>query len=413
MNPNYHSTTWLLESQLAAYVDAFKRRFTEGRYAPTTVDNYLASIAHFAHWLTQSGIDIHGIDEQIVHQFLYEHLPHCDCASRVYRVRRTLQTALNHLLSVLRANAVIEKPAIGMTPVDEELRRFDMYMSHAQGLATSTCRQRLRVIARLLLDKFANNTVIISAMNPDDVRKFVAKQSELCSTPLSITPTISALSGYFRYRATQGDPVHHLTGVLCRPAKWQLASLPKTLNSVEIECLIGSLEHDGPSARRTAAIVHCALGLGLRSGEIANLGLDDIDWRAATIALRRTKGCREDVMPLPAAIGRAIADYLRLERPQTSNRAVFVRNIAPRDQAISHHLISKTIRQAFARAGLPHTRPYLLRHTMANRLLEGGSSLKEVADVLRHRSLNTTMIYAKLDSRNLAAVALPWPGSAL
>ena len=76
----------------------------------------------------------------------------------------------------------------------------------------------------------------------------------------------------------------------------------------------------------------------------------------------------------------------------------------------------KTICQAYARAGLPYTRSHLLRHTMANRLLAGGSSLKEVADtrshLLRHRSLNTTLIYAKLDSRNLVAVALPWPGSA-
>jgi integrase len=154
------------------------------------------------------------------------------------------------------------------------------------------------------------------------------------------------------------------------------------------------------------------LDLGLRSGEVAYLGLDDIDWRAATITLRRTKGCREDVMPLPAATGRAIADYLQFERPQTTNRAVFVRKFAPCDKPIGPDVVRKAIRKAYARAGLPYTRSHLLRHTMASRLLDGGSSLKEVADVLRHRSLNTTMIYAKLDSRNLAAVALPWPGSA-
>ena len=104
--------------------------------------------------------------------------------------------------------------------------------------------------------------------------------------------------------------------------------------------------------------------------------------------------------------------YLELERPKTTNRAIFVRNVAPRDAPIGADLIRITIRQAYARAGLPYTRSHLLRHTMANRLLASGSSLKEVADVLRHRSLNTTMIYAKLDSRSLAAVALPWPGSA-
>ena len=90
---------------------------------------------------------------------------------------------------------------------------------------------------------------------------------------------------------------------------------------------------------------------------------------------------------------------------------VFARHMTPREQPIGPDLVRKTIRQAYARAGLPHTRAHLLRHTMASRLLAGGSSLKEVADVLRHRSLNTTLIYAKLDSRHLVEVALPWPGS--
>jgi integrase len=163
---------------------------------------------------------------------------------------------------------------------------------------------------------------------------------------------------------------------------------------------------------RADAIVRCALDLGLRSGEVARIGLDDINWRAGTITLRHTKSCREDVLPLPAATGKAIAAYLKHERPTTRNRAVFVRHLAPRDQPVGPDLVRKAIRQAFARAGLPYTRSHLLRHTMANRLLASGSSLKEVADVLRHRSLNTTLIYAKLDSRKLIEVALPWPGSA-
>jgi integrase len=196
------------------------------------------------------------------------------------------------------------------------------------------------------------------------------------------------------------------------PANWQLSSLPKTLTPQEVAQLVDSLGKPGRSQLRAAAIVRCALDLGLRVGEVARLSLDDINWREGTLTLRHTKGCREDVLPLPATTGQAIAAYLKHERPTTSNRAVFVRNTAPRDEPISSYLVCNIIRQAYASAGLPYTRSHLLRHTMANRLLAGGSSLKEVADVLRHRSLNTTMIYAKLDSRNLVAVALPWPGSA-
>lgn len=161
--------------------------------------------------------------------------------------------------------------------------------------------------------------------------------------------------------------------------------------------------------RRADAIVRCALDLGLRSGEIATMSLDDIDWRVGTVTLRHTKNRREDVLPLPESTGRAIAAYLKLERPKTTHRAVFVRHIAPRDVAFGADGVRKVIGRAYARAGLPYTRSHLLRHTMASRLLAGGSSLKEVADVLRHRSLNSTQIYAKLDSRTLGAVALAWP----
>ncbi len=406
------STDWFFESQLASYVDAFTHHLTERRYASHTVGTYLACVAHFARWTSRCQMDIHRIDEDVVQRFLDDHLPRCDCARPVRGTRRDARAAMRHLLVVLRANGVIAEPAAAATPVDEELRRFDEHMNHVRGLAPKTRSNFLRTVRRLLIEQFADRPVVISAIKPEDVRRFFARQSELYSTPASASALASALRGYFRFRASCGNAVHSLIGVVCYPANWQLASLPKALSSAEVERLLGALGHDGPSARRADAIVRCALDLGLRSSEIVKLGLDDIDWRAGTITLRRTKSRREDVLPLPAATGRAIADYLKFERPQTTNRAVFVRHIAPRDQPIGPDLVRKAIRQAYARAGLPYTRAHLLRHTIASRLLEGGSSLKEVADVLRHRSLNTTLIYAKLDSRNLAAVALPWPGCA-
>jgi site-specific recombinase XerD len=408
---HHHTTSWLLESELAPYVDAFMLHLFDCRYASNTINNYLAGLTHFAHWTTLCNIDVKSIDEKLIQQFLNDHLPRCNCEVPVFLTRKDSRAALGHLLVLLRANAVIAVPAIGLTPVDEELQRFDDHMNHVRGLAPSTRKTNLCFIRRLLFGQFGDQVVVISAILPDHIRQFVASQSKLCKVSTSISAPISALRGYFRYRATLGDRVHQLIGVANFPANWQQASLPKTLSNSEVECLLAALVHEGTAALRTAAIVHCALDLGLRSCEVAHLGLDDIDWSAATITLRGTKGRREDVMPLPAATGQAIADYLKYERPPTSNRAVFVRNVAPRDQPIGPDLIRKSIRQAYARAGLPYTRSHLLRHTMASRLLAGGSSLKEVADVLRHRSLNTTLVYAKLDSKNLAEVALPWPGS--
>ena len=116
-------------------------------------------------------------------------------------------------------------------------------------------------------------------------------------------------------------------------------------------------------------------------------------------------------MPLPVTTGQAIAEYLQFERPPTSNPAIFVRCLAPHNFPIGVDAVRRVVRDAYHRIGLTHTRTHALRHTLARQLLEQGSSLKEVADVLRHRSLNTSLIYAKLDSRRLLAVALPWPGS--
>ena len=313
---------------------------------------------------------------------------------------------------VLRAQGAITPPAARTTPADDELCRYDKHMDHVRGLAPKTRAIALRIVRRLLAARFGDSQVEIPAIKPEHVRRFFAQQAKLYSKPASAGAVVAALRGYFRYRASLGDAVHGVIGAVSYPANWQLAALPTTLTAEEVEQLDGSLGQPGRSLRRADAIVRCALDLGLRSAEIAGLGLDDIDWRGGTITLRHTKGRREDVLPLPAATGEAIAAYLKDERPKTGNRAVFVRHIAPRDEPVGPDLVRKTIRQAYARAGLPYTRSHLLRHTMANRLLAGGSSLKEVADVLRHRSLNTTLIYAKLDSRKLVAVALPWPGSA-
>ena len=408
-----HATIdWLAKEPLAPHIDAYMQFLANRDYAANTFSNYLGVVSHFAQWMHSRRLRLQRIDEGLVAQFLDKHLPRCHCSGPVQRDRRTLSAALGHLLAVLRARGAIAPAPLSSTPVDEELRRYDAYMEHVRGLAPKTREIALRIVGRLLTSRFGDAAIDITAIEPDQVRDFFAQQAKLYSKPASAGTVIASLRGYFRYRVSLGDAVQGLIGVLFYPANWQLSSLPKTLTAEEVEQLAGALGKPGRSLRRADAIVRCALDLGLRSGEVAHISLDDIDWRAGTITLRHTKGRREDVLPLPATTGAAIAAYLEHERPKTRNRAVFVRHHTPRGEPVGSDLVRKAIRQAFARAGLPYTRSHLLRHTMANRLLAGGASLKEVADVLRHRSLNTTMIYAKLDSRKLTAVALPWPGSA-
>jgi integrase/recombinase XerC len=408
-----NANTSACDAALASYLAVFNRYLGERGYSARSIGAEQFCVSHFVYWLQRHRLGITEIDETLIARFLDRHLPHCDCEGAMRsRSSSRARGALQHLLAALRTNGWGCQPTRTLTPVDEELRRFDEHMAQARGLSPKTREQYLRTVGRLLRQRFARRRVVVSAIKPEAVRKFVAEQDKLYATPASAATIASALRGYFRYRSACGDRVHHLIGVVNFPANWQLASLPKALNEQEVARLLDSLDGSYPSARRSKAIVRCALDLGLRVGEIANLGLDDIDWQAGTLTLRATKSRREQVLPLPPPTGRAIADYLKCERPRTNNRAVFARHIAPRDQPITADFVSKVICRAYARAKLPYTRAHLLRHTMASRLLAGGSSLKEVADVLRHRSLNTTLIYAKLDSRNLSTVALPWPGSA-
>ena len=191
-----------------------------------------------------------------------------------------------------------------------------------------------------------------------------------------------------------------------------MAPLPQTLSRADVERLLDAFPPGLPSRLRSYAIVRCLVDLGLRTQEVSSLALEDIDWAASTLRIVKGKSRRADLMPLPPATGRAIAEYLRAERPTTANRQVFVRHVAPVDEPVSPNVVRNTVRDAYRRSGLPYTRVHLLRHTLASRLLDTGSTLKEVADVLRHRELNTSLIYAKVDIGRLSAVAMPWPGSA-
>jgi len=396
---------------LAAGSEALARYLGERGYAPQTIAGYVATAAHFLHWTERSSLSGAAIDEGAVGSFLDRHIAHCDCGWHSHEDHHSARAALGHLLLVLRTLGMVPARPASTTPVDEEIRGFEEHLDHVRGLAPETRRRMGRIVRELLWKRFHDRPVTISAITPEHLRRCFASLCERYRAPASAGTVVSALRSYLRYRAGAGDAVGGLVSVLSFPTNWQHASLPKSLADEELERLLTSLDWPAPAMRRSTAIVRCAVDLGLRSGEIAALSLDDIDWRAGTVKLRKTKSCREQLLPLPEPTGRAIAAYLQHERPRSAHRAIFVRRVAPHDRLVGADLVRKTIREAYRRAGLPYTRSHLLRHTIARRLLDAGGSLKEVADVLRHRSLNTTLIYAKLDSRALGAVALPWPRS--
>lgn len=397
------SRAWLRDGAFAPFVPAYIAHLSARQYAPGTTRAYLGCVAHFAYWCRRRSLDLGDLEFRF-RDFVQDHLPRCDCARRVQKCPHQVRAALSHLLTVLAGQGVaaIAGP-IG--PNDAVLQRFDEHLQHARGLAVSTRHRRLQIVASLILRTTS------ATPSASELRQFIAAELARVSAA-SGAALAGALRSYLRFRAFEGDLVDHLLPVIASPAHWRLAPLPQTLSAPELDQLLGAFPPNLPSRLRAVAIVRCLVDLGLRSSEVINLNLDDIDWAAGTLCVAHAKSGRADVLPLPDATGKAIAEYLHSERPATTSRRVFVRHVAPVDHPVGTDVVRNTVRAAYLRAGLPHTRVHILRHTLASRLLATGGTLKEVADVLRHRELDTSMIYAKVDRSRLAAVAMPWPGSA-
>jgi integrase/recombinase XerC len=397
---------WLLDGPLATYVPTYLERLRQGRYSENTIRHKLHALAHVGCWMALCRCSVETLDERRVERFLHDHVPRCRCALPLRRYPADGRAVLMQLLALLRELGVVAVAQAPSSPIGDELQRYDEHMRDARGLASGTREGRLRIVQRLLL------SARLDKITPDDIRRFLAHELERRNTVSNAVAINSALRAYLRWRSTRGDAVQPLLGAIASPARWRMTSLPRSLTPDEVARALDACAAARGSPKRSVAVVRLALDLGLRIGEIAHLQLDDIDWERGTITLRGTKSRRQDVLPLQQAAGQALVDYIRHERPSSSHRAVFVSHLAPRGQLIGPAALRALVKRAFHRAGIAHGRSHALRHTLACRLVDGGSPIKEVADILRHRSLDTTQIYAKVDLRALAEVAMPWPGSA-
>ena len=228
------------------------------------------------------------------------------------------------------------------------------------------------------------------------------------------TAPASAARSFLQFLAWRGVAPSGLDRAIPRIRRARHANLPTHLSSEQLARLLQRPDAPSPAAYRDRAILSLLAGLGLRAGEVATLELDDLDWYAAQLRLRAGKCRRERVLPLPQEVGAALAEYLRNGRPYHQGRRVFLTLTDPA-RTIQAAAVSAIVQRNLVRAGIPLRRlagAHMLRHTAASRMVNGGASFKEVADVLGHRSLQTTGIYAKLDLDALAGVALPWIGGA-
>ncbi len=368
---------------------------------------YVASVVHFGQWLGAEGGAPERINETVVGRFLSEHLPHCACHRPVPLKLHENRAALNHLVRLLLHLGVVARPVEdGLT---RELARFDGKMAEIWGLSKGTRDCRCRIIRRLLTAQVVSGQAGVGSISPSSVRSFALGDAARGASTIRVIG--GAIRCYLRYREQLGDEVAALRRAVPRPACWRQTSLPDTLSADEVQQLLRSFDAACPSRRRGYAIVRCLVDLGLRSSEVVSLRLDDIDWREGVIRLAAGKARRADVLPLPAATGEAIADYLRHERPKTSCRSVFVRHVAPVGEPVGRRVVQRAVQAAYLRCGWERTRVHILRHTLASRLINAGTPIKQIADVMRHRSITTSAVYVRVDATRLSAVALPWPGS--
>jgi site-specific recombinase XerD len=294
--------------------------------------------------------------------------------------------------------------------VDRLLGAFQVYLQDTRGAAAATCRRNAEYARRFLEPRYGAGAVTLQDLGPEELLRFVLGQTRECA-PATAGLIRGALRSFLRFAQIHGLCDASLAAALPKVARWRQAPLPRSLSHEQLATLLGSFDLKTATGRRDHAMVVCMAGLGLRAGDVAALALDDLDWQAGTLRVGRGKERRASLLPLTTPVGRALVGYLRYGRPRTPERRVFVRHQLPVGQPLTSRAVSAAVRQAFTRVRLdvPSKGAHVLRHTAATRLVRAGTSLKEVADLLRHRSLETTMIYAKVDLATLAEVAQPWP----
>src|SRR5437879_3535365 len=390
----------------AGCLNAYTTLIKERGYSSGSVQTQVQLISCFSQWLRKGNIETYALDEIIVERFLRRH-------QNAGSVRRGEAATLYRFLHVLRDQGATRRPKKPLlSPKQRLTTNYGRYLLEERGLTQATVVNYVPFIDQFLSARFQQSPCKLSQLRARDVTDFVRCQAHKLS-PGRAQLLVTALRSFLRYLRHQGKITTDLNACVPTVARWSFATLPKFLPAGSVQRVLDRNDRPTSIGRRDYAILFLLARLGLRACEVVALNLEDIDWDKARITIR-AKGGRWNQLPLPTDVGEALALYLRHGRPGCCSRRVFIRARAPRREFAGSQSICTVVRGALNRAGVESARKgaHLFRHSLATSMIRQGASLDEIGELLRHRSPNTTAIYAKVDLPALRPLALPWPGGA-
>jgi site-specific recombinase XerD len=388
------------------FIEEFAEALLRRGYAEISARKYIRSAEHIVRWASRRSLSVSDLDNSTLARF-GQHLTRCHCgryacANRV-EVLSGARLFVRHLQGISEP-AIVERPQAAPDPaLLEEFREWMRLQRGTQAITLYNYSIPLRALLRYLGGD-------LNRLDARRLRQFVLKQSRTVDWTVAKRCT-TALRMFLRFLIAEGRCRAGLLYAVPVLAHWRLATLPRYLPPEDVERIIDSCDVSSPIGKRDRAILLLLARLGLRAGDIVPMRLQDIDWKDAWIHVAG-KGRRQTRLPLSQEVGEAIVAYLHEGRPAASTDALFLRSRAPFRGFCSHSTVSVIVAGAMRRAGIK--RPsrgaaHLLRHSIASAMLRHGASLQEISALLRHRSVETTQIYAKVDVRGLQQIAQPWP----
>lgn len=396
------------EGPLAVHISSFAKSIREQGYAKKSIHRMVLLAACFSRWLEQRRVELRSITSGHAARYLQYRTQHV-------RLHRGDAAALRHLIEFLHRNDVIPAEKIStprLTPAEQYAQSYAQYLRETRALTNATVVNYLPFIFGFLKSRFGNSRVTLSRLGACDVVRFVQREAPRLHMKRAKLMT-SALRSFLRYARYRGDVTLDLAAAVPVVANWSMPSIPRAIAADQVRQLLASIDRHTARGRRDYAILLLLARLGLRSGEVVCLELDDIDWNVGLLRVRGKSGRRSE-LPLSAEVGKAIAAYLRRGRPDSASRRVFLRAKAPIRGFSGASSVGSIVRHSLQRAGVdaPTYGAHQFRHGLATEMLRQGASLAEIGEVLGHRHPQTTKIYAKVDIKALRTLALPWPGGA-